>query len=131
MEPAVPRSRSAVAGRCPMGCGDTLFVASGGFITCSNGTCPDSTIVTDILEDRETEHMVTLGEAGFTIRHPLRERKDRQLEDCSLHRYIEALDGPPRVPGLYRVRRGERVTGTPPLVNVRVGSWEWETVTTL
>lgn len=130
MEPALSRSRPSVAGRCPMGCGDTLFVASGGLITCSNGDCPDPGVVADILEDLETEHMVTLDGTGFTIRHPLRERKGRLLEDCTLHRYIEALDGPPRVPGLYRVRRGERVTGTPPLVNVRVGTWEWETVTT-
>lgn len=35
-------------GQCPMGCGDTLFVGSGGYVTCSWHKCPNPTAVADL-----------------------------------------------------------------------------------
>lgn len=108
-------SEPFIQGYCPMGCGRTLFVADGGHITCSYVYCPRPTAVDELLEDRETEHTVDLGETGFTVRHPLRERLDDALMECQLHEEIAALSGPPAVPGRYRVR------------SVFAG-WSWEPV---
>jgi hypothetical protein len=50
-----------VAGRCPRGCGETLFLGSGGYVTCSHLGCPDPEAATRLLEqtnllvDRLTE----------------------------------------------------------------------------
>lgn len=92
-----------VAGYCPMGCGDTLFLGSGGYVTCSLDVCPYPDAVSNILDDRETEHVVDLGDSVFTVRHPLRERLDDDLMRCKLHERIASLSGPPRRPGRYRV----------------------------
>jgi hypothetical protein len=100
-----------VAGYCPMGCGETLFVGAGGFVTCSNLPCPRPDAVSDLLGDRETEHVVKLGERVFTVRHPLRERLDDALMTCDLHEWIECRAGPPAATGRYRVVwRGEPST---------------------
>jgi len=49
-------------------------------------------------------HVVWLGESGFTIAHTDAERATGlPLWDCPLHGYLEGLDGPPRLPGLYSV----------------------------
>lgn len=92
----------AVRGRCPMGCGETLFIGEGGWITCSFISCPRPAAVADLLDDRETEHLVTFSDDGFTVKHPLRERLDDALLACELHLYIAGLGGPPVVPGRYR-----------------------------
>lgn len=92
-----------IDGYCPMGCGQTLFVASG-HIHCSLVDCPQPTAVAEILNDRETEHLVTFSETAFTVRHPLRERLDDALMECELHEHIASLSGPPVAPGLYRAR---------------------------
>lgn len=92
-----------VAGYCPMGCGQTLFLASGGFVTCSLDVCPRPDAAADILGDPESHHIVSLGEATFTVRHPLRERLDDALMRCTLHEWIANLSGPPRKAGTYRV----------------------------
>lgn len=97
----------AVAGRCPMGCGETLFLGDGGYITCSFIRCPRPDAVADLLADRETEHIVLFGEDGFTVRHPLRERLDDALMECRLHEYIASLSGPPVKPGRYRATPGD------------------------
>jgi hypothetical protein len=91
-----------VRGYCPMGCGETLFIASGGYVTCSFLHCPAPDAVATILDDRETEHVVELGEENFTVRHPLRERLNDELLTCDLHNWLMGLDGPPRLPGRYR-----------------------------
>lgn len=91
-----------VAGYCPMGCGRTLFLGEGGHVTCSFIRCPRPTAVAELLEDQESEHMVSLGDDTFTVRHPLRERLDDALLTCNLHDYLAGLDGPPRAPGWYR-----------------------------
>lgn len=92
-----------VEGYCPMGCGHTLFLADGGRVTCSHVSCLRPTAVDELLNDRETEHVVDIGERNFTIRHPLRERLDDAFFDCDLHDWLAARNGPPAVLGRYRV----------------------------
>ncbi len=92
-----------VRGFCPMGCGETLFLASGGYVTCGRLECPRPSAAADILGDAETRHVVRLGDEVFTVLHPLQERLDDALMDCSLHEYLVSLDGSPRQPGRYRV----------------------------
>lgn len=94
---------TGVAGYCPMGCGQTLFLGSGSQIRCSNHGCPRPDAVDELLADRETEHVVVLGEATFSIQHPLRERLDGALFECQLHEWLSEQDGPPEGPGQYRV----------------------------
>ena len=95
---------TGIAGYCPMGCGQTLFLGSGGRITCSNHGCSRSDAVDELLAERETEHIVLLEEGTFSIQHPLRERLDGALFECSLHEWLSSQDGPPEAPGQYRVR---------------------------
>ena len=102
-----------VQGYCPFGCGQTLFLADGGCVTCSYVHCPRRDEVTALLADKETEHIVLFEETTFSIRHPLRERHDDEFMTCELHEYCKALDGPPVQPGRYRA------TG-------RGGRWTWE-----
>lgn len=66
--PDAPRPGLPVAGFCPMGCGATLFVGSGGHVTCRRISCPDPSAVDRLLDDRETEHVVEFRLADFTIR---------------------------------------------------------------
>lgn len=92
-----------IAGQCPMGCGRTLFIGAGGFVTCSHSRCTRPDAVARLLDEGESEHVVVLRKRDFTIRHPLRERLDGELEACDVHQRITQLSGPPRVPGTYRV----------------------------
>lgn len=91
-----------LVGYCPMGCGQTLFVSGGGYVTCSYLHCPRRDAVADLLADKETEHVVVFDETGFTVKHPLRERLDDALLDCQLHVFCANLEGPPVEPGRYR-----------------------------
>lgn len=94
---------SKVQGYCPMGCGETLFLGSGGYITCGYVECPRPDAATDILAERETEHIVLLESRTFSIQHPLKERLDGELFLCNLHDELTNIGGPPRLPGKYRV----------------------------
>lgn len=92
-------------GFCPA-CGSrSLFVGSGGHITCGVIGCPDPCVVDKLLDDSEVDHIVVFGSEGFDIKHPLRERANDELFDCELHEYCHDLGGPPRVPGRYRARK--------------------------
>lgn len=108
----------AVQGRCPWCGAGSLFLGSGGFITCSLIGCPNPTGITDLL-DGERDHIVRLEHDTFSIQHPLRERLEGELFDCGLHAYIAGLDGPPRQLGRYRVMQ---VTDSGP------SSWWWSRV---
>jgi hypothetical protein len=102
-----------VRGKCPMGCGETLFLGSGGYVTCSLDRCPNPTAMCDVMLDHaEPWHVVVLEAGTFKILHPLRERLGEDLFDCALHTYLEHLDGPPRKPGRYHVH-GD-------------GPWSWQ-----
>jgi hypothetical protein len=100
---AAAQLRARLPGYCPMGCGQHLFVGAGGFITCSWIDCPRPDAVSTLLEDRETEHVVLFGRAGFTVRHPLRERLDDQLMTCGLQIWCTELDGPLDTSGPVRM----------------------------
>lgn len=94
-----------VRGHCPMGCGQTLFLGEGGHITCSWVMCPEPSAVDLLLADKETEHVVKLGEYGYDLQHPLRERLNGDLLDCTVGEWIGAqapADLPS--PGRYRAR---------------------------
>jgi hypothetical protein len=91
-----------VQGRCPWCGGNSLFLGSGGYVTCSHSECDNPSGITDLL-DGETEHIVVLRDNDFTIQHPMRERLAGELFECGLHGYLGNLGGPPRVPGRYRV----------------------------
>jgi hypothetical protein len=110
---AMKPDERAVTGYCPMGCGRTLFLADGGYVTCSYIHCPRRGAVADLLADREISHIVQLGEDTFTVRHPLRERLDDALMTCTLHEHIAGLAGPPVQPGRYRAHGAG-------------GQWSWE-----
>lgn len=92
-----------IVGHCPACGGTTLFIGTGGHITCSLISCPRPTAVDELLVEQETEHVVLFDEHTFTVRHPLRERLDDQLMTCNLHKTIADRSGPPAQPGRYRV----------------------------
>ncbi|WP_174774606.1 MULTISPECIES: DUF6085 family protein [unclassified Cryobacterium] len=94
----------SVIGNCPMGCGRTLAVDPHGAILCRAFGCPNSRAATTILQDAETEHVVTFARDDFTIKHPLRERIGDELLDCPMHAQLAALTEPPVKPGRYRVQ---------------------------
>lgn len=110
--------KQLVAGHCPMGCGQTLFLGDAGFVTCSRDVCPEPDAVSTLLDDRETEHLVRLTEDGFTVRHPLRERLRDQLMECSLTEHVRNLSPERVVPGLWRLHRN---TGPGAM-------WNWEEI---
>lgn len=94
---------TAVAGHCPMGCGETLQRrAADGAVICAAADCPRPDAVDTILREHETEHIVQFDPDGFTIRHPLRERLDDALMRCELHHFCASLPGPPDGSGRYR-----------------------------
>lgn len=92
-----------VAGFCPMGCGETLQFEPAGNVVCVDDDCPAPYAVHDLLQDRETEHVVSYSADGrWNAQHPLRERLNGALLDCPIHRSLAAAL--PREPGRYRVR---------------------------
>ena len=94
-----------VVGHCPACGSSSLFLGEGGHVTCARLDCPNPAAVNELLDDRETEHIVEFGKADFTVRHPLRERLGDALMDCDLHDHIVRMAGPPVRPGRYRVWR--------------------------
>ena len=93
-----------VKGFCPLGCGPTLQRReTDDKIVCQHGRCPRPTAVSDLLADREHEHVVQFSDSGYTVKHPLRERLDDHLLRCLLQEFLGALSGPPVPHGLYRV----------------------------
>jgi hypothetical protein len=102
----------AVAGFCPMGCGQTLTLGAtgpgGGRVWCSATDCPEPEAVSHILGDHRTEHIVALREDDFTVKHPLRERLDDALMSCVIDEHLTSLSSPPHPPGVYSmIRAGE------------------------
>jgi hypothetical protein len=52
-----------VQGICPMGCGETLFLGDGGYVTCSWMECPDPAAPSEMLTKRyptEIERLVNV-----------------------------------------------------------------------
>jgi len=94
-----------IRGNCPMGCGATLFVDTNDTIQCRGVGCPRPFAASEILGEAETEHLVTVGERYWSVKHPLRERLDDELLHCELGEYLEDLDKAPAPPGVYRVSK--------------------------
>lgn len=42
-----------IRGRCPRGCGETLFIGLGGYVTCSYVNCPDPMAAHRMLNEAE------------------------------------------------------------------------------
>lgn len=98
-----------IRGYCPMGCGSTLRRRpADDKIVCQHSRCPRPTAVTELLDDPESEHVVTFEAEGFTVRHPLRERLDGGLMHCLLHEFLAGLPRPPRPDGRYRMVLDDR-----------------------
>lgn len=93
-----------VKGYCPMGCGKTLFLGDGGYVTCSWIDCPRPTAATDVLE-LDHDHHVVFDAHTFTVEHPVRERIEGTMHGCDLHQAISRLAEPPMPPGRYRAAR--------------------------
>lgn len=96
-----------VRGYCPMGCGETLFLGEGGYVTCSWFSCPMPDAVSRLIEDRpETGHIAVFADDDtFTIEHSVRERLSGSLFDCPLQKYLTSLVAAPVSPGRYRVNK--------------------------
>jgi uncharacterized protein DUF6085 len=58
---AVMRTFKSVRGECPMGCGRTLFLGEGGYVTCSYAFCPDPGAATRLLESPARSRRATEG----------------------------------------------------------------------
>ena len=97
------KASNFIKGYCPMGCGETLFIGEGGYVTCSWVECPRPDAVSSLLEDKESEHIVVMEEDHFVMQHPLRERLEGALFDCGLHVKLGELPERPVSPGVYRV----------------------------
>lgn len=107
---------TAIKGHCPACGGASLFVVEGGYVTCSRIDCPRPDAAHIILADSETEHIVRLDAAGWTVRHPLRERIGDALMGCTLNRYLQEIDQPEET-GTFRARRE---------VDAEWEVWSWE-----
>jgi hypothetical protein len=56
-----------VEGRCPMGCGETLFLGDGGYVTCSWHRCPDPGAAHDLLQ---AQRLSSAWVTGGVLRDP-------------------------------------------------------------
>lgn len=119
----IPNQGPDVQGHCPMGCGETLFLGSGGYVTCSWFSCPRPDAASLLLEQTETDHVVEFADDDtFTIMHPLRERLEGELMACPLHAYLVGLVGPPVAAGRYHASYlGSSGPG-------ELGHWEFEEI---
>lgn len=72
-----------INGYCPQGCGETLDVNAAGNVMCVNATCPEPYTIADILQDPETEHIITCYSDSWSMKHPLRERLNDELLTCA------------------------------------------------
>lgn len=95
-----------VWGFCPYGCGQTLIVRSDtGIIKCQKDDCPNAASVTALLIRAIPEHIVNFKDGGFSLKHPLKERVDDNLFECSIHLNI-AANADPGLRGNYRTTDG-------------------------
>jgi hypothetical protein len=101
-----------IAGYCPLGCGETLYTAHGIKIMCSDPACPDPDAAQKILNEPETEHLVTIAGDGYSVKHPLRERIDNALLDCAAGKHA-GYYGAGMTPGRYRL-------------HAPFADWEWQ-----
>lgn len=93
-----------VIGLCP-GCdrSGSLFLASGGYVTCGHLDCPDPTAADRLLSmgvrrDRLNEfHTVILDQSGWKLAHPM----TCDLAACPYDAIAHSWDSQPRTDGTY------------------------------
>lgn len=76
-----------IQGYCPA-CGNKSLhtYSHDGFVICMHPDCPDQDAAGKILSDPEIHHIVRFDEDGyFNAKHPLRERIDGDLLDCTIY----------------------------------------------
>jgi hypothetical protein len=107
---ALPR----VTGHCPS-CGrSTLVLSPTGEVICAHLGCERPSIVTLLLTDPNAHlHLLELGTETFSISHPIAERLDAAMHECSLHTWLRSLAGPPTTPGRYRAEMATGPNGAP------------------
>lgn len=110
-----------VAGYCPMGCGETLYLSMGGTVECSSSSCEHPYAVTKLLGDPETEHLVTFQYFGYNAKHPMRERLGDQLLTCGIGDAVEIFFRNAPIPEL-----AEQVTFRFMRSPIGPGGWSWE-----
>lgn len=86
----VAGSALSVDGFCPE-CGEQTLVLVGSRLQCVNEVCPKWDAAHALLQDREVRHVVQVGQAGWTVRHPLVERIDDELMVCGLHAHLDRI----------------------------------------
>jgi len=105
--------RLHVAGYCPMGCGQTLYVdieQEPTQVLCVEGDCPRNDAMSLIMGNPETEHVVDFQADGYTVQHPLRERILGHLFDCPLFEQLSSIPNM-RWQGKFRVTTGDPERG--------------------
>lgn len=77
-----------------MGCGETMIYTNAS-IACSVEDCSNPNAVQAVLAEEQHEHRVTFRSGWWIAQHPLRERVDGSLVDCSLNGWLHAssVDG--------------------------------------
>jgi hypothetical protein len=95
-----------VNGFCPMGCGETLWLDTHGYVTCQNVECERPRAASELLA-LPADHFVTFDDFGFTVEHPMRERVLGTMPKCEVHAALRKLQGPPVPNGRYKVTKRE------------------------
>lgn len=67
----MPDLHPTVQGRCPACGGESLFLGSGGYVTCARMECPDPEAATRILEQRIDYSKIRVVEVGPDVAESL------------------------------------------------------------
>jgi hypothetical protein len=78
-----------------------------GEITCGVPDCPNPRSIYDVLAEEQHEHRVRFFDGHFIVQHPLRERVEGTLFDCSINDWILLEEDLP-VKGEFRATRHDR-----------------------
>ena len=90
-----------VEGYCPM-CGRAALIKMGSRLMCTDDRCPNPLGLHILLQNRMiSDHLVRVGEDGFSVQHPMRERLNGELFVCGLHVGLSQAEEAPVEPGLY------------------------------
>lgn len=120
-----------LSGHCPA-CGrEDLVVISDAAtpqVHCNSGICPDNFAASRVLQDDQIHHVVRFDDEGrFSVKHPLRERINSELLDCTVHHVVieQVNDGLIIPQGTYELRPIPFIAspngGVP-----QEADWEWE-----
>ena len=87
---------TTVVGYCPACGGSSLFLGDGGYDTCSRSDCPNPAAASDILDDRETQHIVghsqALSDVESRVRREVAEEIAQAITDID-PRAVAHADG--------------------------------------